>query len=478
VAPGGLPDDVAVPHRRARRELVRGRCGERPTGGRLTAALARPPASCGCFAGCSAKGSWQARGSTTPTRATPRPPESGQRKSRSARSSCSAPANFPLASRWPAGTPASALAAGCPVVVKAHRGGTRAPASWSGGGAGAVRAAGLPRGCSPCSTGPGPGWVPAWSHPRIQVSGFTAPEVPGWPRRAAFRRPPPDPVYARMSSVNPVFLLPGALASRGRAGTPTPARSPSAPASSAPTPACVPAHGPELDAFLDSAAKAVEGNPGAADAHRADSRVVPRRGRPTGPTTPRSPSWPGVSSRTARPAVRPGWPPWTWRTSPATRPSSRRSSGPPRSWCGGRADSLIAAVGSLEGQLTPPCTAAEGATPLAGRCCRCCWPGGCCLDDGRPACRWATRWCRRAVPHLGLADHLGGPAWPSRVSSAGVLPGHAFPALLPEVLRDDVTGAPRRIDGTLVIDLTASRPTGIRVTPTRRTAMFALPRSG
>ena len=56
------------------------------------------------------------------------------------------------------------------------------------------------------------------SDPRIKAVGFTGSRGGGLALvAAAQRRPEPIPVYAEMSSVNPVFLLPGALAERAAA---------------------------------------------------------------------------------------------------------------------------------------------------------------------------------------------------------------------------------------------------------------------
>ena len=77
--------------------------------------------------------------------------------------------------------------------------------------------------------------------PRIKAVGFTGSRGGGLALvAAAAARPEPIPVYAEMSSINPVVVLPGALAEGDVARSPrrTSARSPWAPASSAPTPAC------------------------------------------------------------------------------------------------------------------------------------------------------------------------------------------------------------------------------------------------
>jgi 2,5-dioxopentanoate dehydrogenase len=123
--------------------------------------------------------------------------------------------NFPLAFSTAGGDTASAFAAGCPVIVKAH------PAHPGSGElvAGAiVRAAercGLPPGVfSFVHGGPAIG-VALVRHPATAAVGFTGSHAAG---RALFdaanSRPHPIPVFAEMSSVNPVFVLPGALKER------------------------------------------------------------------------------------------------------------------------------------------------------------------------------------------------------------------------------------------------------------------------
>lgn len=125
--------------------------------------------------------------------------------------------NFPLAFSTAGGDTASALAAGCPVVVKGH------PAHPATGElvAGAIRAAvaacGLPDGVFGHLVGPGNDLGAALvQDPRIAAVGFTGSRGGGLALvRLAQARPVPIPVYAEMSSINPVLLLPHALAARG-----------------------------------------------------------------------------------------------------------------------------------------------------------------------------------------------------------------------------------------------------------------------
>lgn len=127
--------------------------------------------------------------------------------------------NFPLAFSVAGGDTASALAAGCPVVVKAHR--AHPGTSELAGRAiqKAVADFGLPEGVFSLLFDPGIEIGKALvADPRIQAVGFTGSRSGGLALMAlAAARPQPIPVYAEMSSINPVILLPGALAERGEA---------------------------------------------------------------------------------------------------------------------------------------------------------------------------------------------------------------------------------------------------------------------
>lgn len=125
--------------------------------------------------------------------------------------------NFPLAFSVAGGDTASALAAGCPVVVKAHDAHPGTSELVGRAITDAVTAAGLPRGTFSLLFGTGPGLGTALvTDPRIKAVGFTGSRSGGMALvAAAAARPEPIPVYAEMSSINPVFLLDGALSSRG-----------------------------------------------------------------------------------------------------------------------------------------------------------------------------------------------------------------------------------------------------------------------
>jgi 2,5-dioxopentanoate dehydrogenase len=127
--------------------------------------------------------------------------------------------NFPLAFSVAGGDTAAALAAGCPVVVKAH--GAHLGTSEMVGRViqQVVREMGLPEGVFSLIVGAGRQVGEALvAHPAIKAVGFTGSRAGGTAlMRIAASRPEPIPVYAEMSSINPVFLLPEALASRGAA---------------------------------------------------------------------------------------------------------------------------------------------------------------------------------------------------------------------------------------------------------------------
>lgn len=124
--------------------------------------------------------------------------------------------NFPFAFAVCGGDSASAWAAGCPVIVKAHPGHPATSELFAQAVNRAIARCGFP-----------PGWFSLLhgntaevgqllvQHERIEAVGFTGSLRAG---RAIFdtasRRARPIPVYAEMGSVNPVVILPGALAAR------------------------------------------------------------------------------------------------------------------------------------------------------------------------------------------------------------------------------------------------------------------------
>ena len=134
----------------------------------------------------------------------------------SARSWCFGSSNFPFAYSVAGGDTASAFAAGCPVIVKAH---PAHPGTSEMVGRliiHAVRDSGLPEGSFSLLFDAGFEVGRALvQHPLLKAVGFTG-SLKGGRALAdlAAARPEPIPVYAEMGSVNPVFILPGAIAER------------------------------------------------------------------------------------------------------------------------------------------------------------------------------------------------------------------------------------------------------------------------
>ena len=124
--------------------------------------------------------------------------------------------NFPLAFSVAGGDTASALAAGCPVVVKGHPAHPATSELAARAIVNAVESTGMPRGAfSLLQSTRNDIAVALVTHPRTKAVGFTGSLRAGRTLfDAAAGRPDPIPVYAEMGSVNPVFLLPGALATR------------------------------------------------------------------------------------------------------------------------------------------------------------------------------------------------------------------------------------------------------------------------
>jgi NADP-dependent aldehyde dehydrogenase len=126
-----------------------------------------------------------------------------------------AASNFPFAFSVAGGDTASALAAGCPVVVKAHEGHPRTSVLTAQIVADALAAAGAPPGTFAAVYGV-PAGVRLLQHPAITAAGFTG-SVRGGLALAAIcaERPVPIPFFGELGSVNPVVILPGAAAARG-----------------------------------------------------------------------------------------------------------------------------------------------------------------------------------------------------------------------------------------------------------------------
>ena len=124
--------------------------------------------------------------------------------------------NFPFAYSTAGGDTASALAAGCPVILKAHPAHAETSELVAGAIAKAISKTGMPRNTfqhvhgSSFETGKA-----LVQHPVVKAVAFTGSFSGG---KALYdyatQRPDPIPVFSEMGSINPVFILPGALKSR------------------------------------------------------------------------------------------------------------------------------------------------------------------------------------------------------------------------------------------------------------------------
>ncbi|MFF9068824.1 aldehyde dehydrogenase (NADP(+)) [Streptomyces sp. NPDC014891] len=125
-----------------------------------------------------------------------------------------AASNFPLAFSVPGGDTASALAAGCPVVVKAHPDHPATSALCASLLRGAAAATGLPEDVLVLVHGFDAG-VALVRHPLVAAAGFTGSVRGG---RALFdaaaARPVPIPFHGELGSLNPVVLTPAAVDER------------------------------------------------------------------------------------------------------------------------------------------------------------------------------------------------------------------------------------------------------------------------
>ncbi|QYF85934.1 aldehyde dehydrogenase (NADP(+)) [Brevundimonas sp. PAMC22021] len=211
--------------------------------------------------------------------------------------------NFPLAFSVAGGDAASALAAGCPVIAKAHSAHPGVSEMVGRAVQEAVTECGLPEGVFSmlfdAGLDIGQGLV---ADRRIKAVGFTGSRAGGTAlMRIAHARAEPIPVYAEMSSINPVILFPHALAARPEATAQAFVASLSLGAGQFCTnPGLVLAvDGPELDAFVEAAASALSAMPAAvmltpgihkayqagvaAIASHEAVRTVARGGEPDGP---------------------------------------------------------------------------------------------------------------------------------------------------------------------------------------------------
>ena len=125
--------------------------------------------------------------------------------------------NFPLAFSTAGGDTASALAAGCPVVVRGHHAHPGTAEVVAAAIAAAITACDMPPGVFSLIQGGGLEVGQALvQHPLIKAVGFTGSLRGG---RALFdlcaQRPEPIPFFGELGSINPVFVLPAAASARG-----------------------------------------------------------------------------------------------------------------------------------------------------------------------------------------------------------------------------------------------------------------------
>lgn len=125
--------------------------------------------------------------------------------------------NFPLAFSVAGGDTASALAGGNPVIVKAHSAHPGTSELVGQVVTRSVKECGLPAGVFAVLFGPGAKMGAALvKHPKVKGVGFTGSREAGKSLMdLAAARPEPIPCFMEMASVNPVFVLPEALKTRG-----------------------------------------------------------------------------------------------------------------------------------------------------------------------------------------------------------------------------------------------------------------------
>jgi alpha-ketoglutaric semialdehyde dehydrogenase len=182
---------------------------------RVVAERARTTGHCRMFADLVEEGSWvEARIDTAQPERTPVPkPDLRKMLIPIGPVVVFGAANFPLAYSTAGGDTVSALAAGCTVVVKAHPAHSETSTLVAGAIRQAMARTGMPSGTFQhvygASNQVGEALV---THPLTRAVGFTGSLAGG---KALFdlacRRPEPIPVFAEMSSINPVILLPETL---------------------------------------------------------------------------------------------------------------------------------------------------------------------------------------------------------------------------------------------------------------------------
>ena len=193
--------------------------------------------------------------------------------------------NFPLAFSTAGGDTASALAAGCPVVVKGHEAHPGTAEVVAEAIHAAIEATGMPAGTfSMIHGGSHEVGGALVRHPLIKAVGFTGSLRGG---KALFdlcaQRPEPIPFFGELGSINPMFFLPAAMSARaeemakGWAGSLTMGAGQFCTNPGA----LVLIEGPKTEAFLAAAKEALEASApqtmlteGIADAYRAGAKTL------------------------------------------------------------------------------------------------------------------------------------------------------------------------------------------------------------
>lgn len=181
---------------------------------RLNGELTRTTGQLKMFAGLLREGSWvSAVIDTADAQRTPPKPDTRKMSVPLGPVVVFGASNFPYAFSTAGGDTASALAAGCTVVVRAHFGHPRTSALIFEAMQEAVKTCGLPPHTIQHVTTPGnETGKELVMHPLTAAVGFTGSLSGGTAlMRYASERAAPVPVFAEMSSINPVLLLPGKL---------------------------------------------------------------------------------------------------------------------------------------------------------------------------------------------------------------------------------------------------------------------------
>ncbi|WP_273029533.1 aldehyde dehydrogenase (NADP(+)) [Massilia timonae] len=278
--------------------------------------------------------------------------------------------NFPLAFSVAGGDTASSLAAGCPVVVKAHNAHLGTSELVGKAVLQAALECGMPEGVFSLLIGEGNQiGGDLVSHPAIRAVGFTGSRAGGLAlSQIAAKRKEPIPVYAEMSSINPVYLLPGALEAGGAklAGAFVDSLTLGVGQFCTNPGLVIGLAGPQLDAFRDAAAAALQLKPAGtmltAGIHQAYDNAIGKRAGVSGVqlVANGSQEGPGCAARAALYQCDAA----TFLANPALE---EEIFGPVSLMIACRnQDEILAVTRHLEGQLTATVHAVESDHALAG----------------------------------------------------------------------------------------------------------------